>query len=62
MHTALNDHKPMTENTQVVIIMQAAAYQCVEEMRRCIVRKAYEYFGFLYVAILMMIVLISLSM
>ena len=31
--------------------MQEAAYQCVEEMRRCIVRKAYEYFSFLYAAI-----------
>ena len=32
----MNDHKPMIESTQVVIIMQEAAYQCIEEMRRCI--------------------------
>ena len=38
----MNDHKPMIESTQVVIIMQEAAYQCVKEMRRCKVRKTYE--------------------
>ena len=56
----MNDHKLMTKSTQLVV-MQEAAYQCVEEMKRRIVRKTYEYFSFLYAAILMMIVSISVS-
>ena len=58
MHTA---YEWSQANDWKYSIMQEAAYQCVEEMRQCIVRKAYEYFSSLYVAILMMTVSISIT-
>ena len=45
MNTA-NDYQPMTEIYSEVAI----AYHCVEEMTKCMDRKAYEYFSCLYLA------------